>query len=230
MTLSYFLRRVGMFFLVVWLAATVNFFLPASAAAIRSGRSSCKTPRPAGASRAAWTRWSPSTTINSDSIFRSGGNISTISGTLLHFDFNYSIINYPARVIDIIGARPPLDHRTPDHDDLPFLDHRQHPGRVHGLAAFAKIPRVRDASPALAQCDSLFPARFDPALSVCVPLALVPDHRRFLRRHLSRLELRLRLQCVQTFGPAGAVDHPGLDRLLGARHARDDGHHPARTT
>ena len=39
---------------------------------------------------------------------------------------------------------------------------------------------------------------------------------------------RLRHRRARARDPAGAVDHPGLARLLGARHARDDGHHPRR--
>lgn len=102
MTLSYFLRRVGMFLLVVWLAATVNFFLPrlgggdpvrqkimqnaAAGGGVQGGMDAMveEYNHKFGLDTPIWKQY-----LN-------------YLWSLLHFDFNYSIINYPARVIDII--------------------------------------------------------------------------------------------------------------------------------
>ena len=107
MTLSYFLRRVGMFFLVVWLAATVNFFLPrfgggdpvrqkimqnaASGGGVQGGMDAMVADynHKFGLDTPMWKQY-----LN-------------YLWALLHFDFNYSIINYPTRVIDIIGHALP---------------------------------------------------------------------------------------------------------------------------
>lgn len=107
MTLSYVLRRFGMFLLVVWLAATVNFFLPrlgggdpirqkmmqtaALGGNVQGGMDEvvAEYNKKFGLDTPLWEQY-----VN-------------YIWDLLHFDFNYSIINYPARVIDIINHSLP---------------------------------------------------------------------------------------------------------------------------
>ena len=107
MTLSYVLRRIGMFLLVVWLAATVNFFLPrlgggdpirqkmmqtaALGGNVQGGMDEvvAEYNKKFGLDTPLWEQY-----VN-------------YIWDLLHFDFNYSIINYPARVIDIINHSLP---------------------------------------------------------------------------------------------------------------------------
>lgn len=107
MTLSYVLRRFGMFLLVVWLAATVNFFLPrlgggdpvrqkmlqtaALGGNVQGGMDEvvAEYNKKFGLDTPLWQQY-----VN-------------YIWDLLHFDFNYSIINYPARVIDIIAHSLP---------------------------------------------------------------------------------------------------------------------------
>ncbi|MCA9859426.1 MAG: ABC transporter permease [Thermomicrobiales bacterium] len=107
MTLSYALKRIGMFLLVVWLAATVNFFLPrlgggdpvrqkmmqtaALGGNVQGGMDEvvAEYNKKFGLDTPLWQQY-----VN-------------YLWDLLHFDFNYSIANYPARVIDIIGHSLP---------------------------------------------------------------------------------------------------------------------------
>ncbi|HET9660007.1 MAG TPA: ABC transporter permease [Thermomicrobiales bacterium] len=96
-----------MFLLVVWLAATVNFFLPrfgggdpvrqkimqnaASGGGVQGGMDAmvAEYNHKFGLDTPMWKQY-----LN-------------YLWALLHFDFNYSIINYPTRVIDIIGHALP---------------------------------------------------------------------------------------------------------------------------
>ena len=96
-----------MFFLVVWLAATVNFFLPrlgggdpvrqklmqqaALGGNVQGGMDEMVADynEKFGLDTPLWQQYF------------------NYICDMLHFDFNYSIANYPARVIDIIGGRCP---------------------------------------------------------------------------------------------------------------------------
>ncbi len=107
MPLSYLAKRIGMFLLVVWLAGTVNFFLPrlghgdpvrqkllqqaALGGNVQSGMDDMIAEYNAkfGLDTPIWKQY-----VN-------------YVGDMLRFDFNYSIANYPAKVIDIIGDALP---------------------------------------------------------------------------------------------------------------------------
>jgi peptide/nickel transport system permease protein len=107
MTLSYFLKRLGMFVLVIWLASSVNFFLPrlgsgdpvrqqliqqaALGGTVQAGMEDmvAEYNEKFGLDTPLWQQY-----LN-------------YMWDMLHFDFNYSIANYPARVIDIIADTLP---------------------------------------------------------------------------------------------------------------------------
>jgi peptide/nickel transport system permease protein len=106
-TLAYVASRFGMFLLIVWLAATVNFFLPrlggqnparaamAEAAAaggtVQLGMEDMvqEYDRKFGLDQPLWKQY-----LN-------------YVGDMLRLDFNYSIATYPQRVIDMIGHALP---------------------------------------------------------------------------------------------------------------------------
>lgn len=102
MTLSYFLQRVGMFLLVVWLAATVNFFLPRLGGGDPVRQKMMQTAALGGNVQGGMDE------VVAEYNHKFGLDTPlwkqyvNYLWDLLHFDFNYSIINYPARVTDII--------------------------------------------------------------------------------------------------------------------------------
>ncbi|CAN5706543.1 ABC transporter permease [soil metagenome] len=107
MKLDYVLKRVGIFFLTIWLAATVNFFLPrlgggdpvrqqlvqqaAMGGSIQTGLEGMIAiyDEKFGLNRPLWKQY-----------------VTYIEDTA-QFDFNYSITNYPRPVLSIIRASLP---------------------------------------------------------------------------------------------------------------------------
>jgi peptide/nickel transport system permease protein len=105
--LTYVAKRFGMFLLIVWLAATVNFFLPrlgggdpvrqqliqqaALGGNVQSGLEEMIAiyDKKFGLDRPLWRQYL------------------TYVGDMLQFDFNYSITQYPLPVLDIIGDSLP---------------------------------------------------------------------------------------------------------------------------
>jgi peptide/nickel transport system permease protein len=105
--LSYVAKRFAMFLLIVWLAATVNFFLPriggqdpvraqllrqaALGGNLQSGMEQMVAiyDKKFGLDRPLWEQYF------------------TYVGDMLRFDFNYSIANYPRTVLAIIGEALP---------------------------------------------------------------------------------------------------------------------------
>jgi peptide/nickel transport system permease protein len=105
--LSYVAKRFGMFFLIVWLAATVNFFLPrlggqnpvramlvrqaALGGSVQTGLEAmvAEYDKKFGLTRPLWKQYL------------------TYCSDMARLDFNYSIANYPRTVLDIIGQSLP---------------------------------------------------------------------------------------------------------------------------
>jgi peptide/nickel transport system permease protein len=105
--ITYVAKRFGMFLLIVWAAGTINFFLPrlggqnpARAAIMRQAAlgGSVQTgleemvaayDKKFGLDRPLWKQYL------------------TYLGDMTHFDFNYSIANYPRTVLDMIGEALP---------------------------------------------------------------------------------------------------------------------------
>jgi peptide/nickel transport system permease protein len=86
--LDYVLRRVGLFFIIVWLAASVNFFLP---------RLTGQDPIREKLMREVKTY---EIKFGLDRPFYM--QYLNYLGDVLRFDFNYSIAHYPNRVIDML--------------------------------------------------------------------------------------------------------------------------------
>lgn len=107
MTLAYVLKRLGMFFLVIWLATTLNFFLPRLGGGdpVRQ-----KLMQQAALGGNLQTGFEDMVTVYNEKF---GLNTPVWKqylnylNDLLHLDFNYSIANYPRTVSDIIGDSLP---------------------------------------------------------------------------------------------------------------------------
>ena len=102
MSLAYVATRIGSFFLIVWLAATINFFLP---------RLGDVDPISQMLVEQAATGGSIQTGLDEMiEIYNEKFGLNTpvwkqylnYLGDMSRFDFNYSISNYPQRVIDVI--------------------------------------------------------------------------------------------------------------------------------
>jgi peptide/nickel transport system permease protein len=105
--ISYVAKRFGMFLLVVWAAATINFFIP---------RLGGQNPARAAMLRQSAAGGSIQTGLNEmvaeyDKKFGLDKPLweqyLTYFGDMAHFDFNYSIANYPATVLSMIGQGLP---------------------------------------------------------------------------------------------------------------------------
>ena len=140
MPVFYLAKRVGIFFLIVWLAATLNFFLPRI-----GGREPCRPegdaawPRSAAICTPACRTWSRSTRRSSASIKPLWQQYLTYLVDMTRFDFGYSIANYPRRVSDMILEGLPWTICSDHGDDDHFLRHRQRSRRVPGVAARAAL-------------------------------------------------------------------------------------------
>ena len=230
MPLDYVAKRFGMFLLIVWLAATVNFFLPRlggrdpvrAAAGPAGGARRQRPDRPGGDDRR-------STTRNSASTQPLWKQYLTYLGDMRRFDFNYSITNYPQTVIDIIGDALPWT--------LGLLTTTIIISWIIGrlLGAFMGWPRspkfLQFLMPPLLSLNAIpfFLLGLVLIYVFAFRLRLVPAAPAATRPAPSRQwSFGVRPRRALPLGPARALDHPGLDRRLGARHARDDGHHPRR--
>jgi len=107
MTLSYVLRRFGMFLLVVWLAGTVNFFLPRLGGGDPVRQKMMQTAALGGNVQGRMEEVVAEYNKKFGLDTPLWQQYLNYVWDLLHFDFNYSIINYPARVIDIIARALP---------------------------------------------------------------------------------------------------------------------------
>lgn len=107
MPLDYVAKRIGMFFLVLWLAATINFFLP---------RLGGQDPIREMMIQQAALGGSAQTGLEAMiAIYNEKFGLNTplwqqyfnYLGDMSRLDFNYSITKYPARVSEIIGRALP---------------------------------------------------------------------------------------------------------------------------
>ena len=107
MSLAYVARRIGMFFLIVWLAATINFFLPRI-----GGQDPIRQMLIQQAALGGSFQTGLEEMIR---IYNEKFGFDTplwqqyvnYLGDMSRLDFNYSITSYPQRVSDIIGRAIP---------------------------------------------------------------------------------------------------------------------------
>jgi peptide/nickel transport system permease protein len=100
--LSYFAKRIGTFILIVWLAATVNFFLPRIGGENPVAQKLMQAASLGGAMHAGLEDMVHEYEAKFGLNMPVWKQYLTYLSDAAHFDFNYSIANYPRKVIDMI--------------------------------------------------------------------------------------------------------------------------------
>ena len=107
MRLNYFIRRVGFFLVIVWLAATVNFFLPRLTGQDPIREKLMREAMLGGATQSGLDEIVKTYEIKFGLDRPYYVQYLTYLGDVLRFDFNYSIAHYPNRVIDMMADALP---------------------------------------------------------------------------------------------------------------------------
>ena len=222
--LSYFLRRIGMFFLVVFVAATFNFFIPRLAPGNPIG---AITSRMASAS---------SGIENGKEMFdayrtRFGLDqpmyiqYAKYMWNTAHLDFGQSLSAYPA---DVIGHHP-AGHRLVDGPDrrqrAPDVRVRRNDRRAAGVEGHTRHgesgpPDHHDRGRA-----ALLPAGHAAALCLCVHHPRLAHERRLRQRHPEWTELAIHQHRARhAILPALSIILTSVGGVC-ADHARIDGQH-----
>lgn len=107
MRLNYVLRRVGFFLIIVWLAASVNFFLPRLTGQDPIREKLMREAMLGGAAQAGMEQIIKTYEVKFGLDRPLYAQYFNYLGDVARFDFNYSIAHYPNRVIDMLtGALP----------------------------------------------------------------------------------------------------------------------------
>ena len=172
MSASYLLRRAGVFLLIAWLAATLNFFLPRLTGQdpvrvkllqqaqlggyVQAGIDEMvkEYDRRFGLDRPLWAQY-----------------LTFLRGAAT-LDFNYSIANYPRTVNAMIAEALPWTVALLGTTTVVSFALGTFLGALLGLASSAPLDAVAHAAALGAPRDSLLPARAHPDLPLRVP---VPD-------------------------------------------------------
>ena len=161
MTLIYFAKRFGIFLLIVWLAATLNFFLPRIGGENPVAQKVMQMAALGGNLHAGMQDMVKEyeTKFGIDKpLWQQYLNYLV---SMVRFDFGYSIANYPRRVGEMIAEGLPwtLSLIT---GTTPILFHRRQSSRApSGLAARAALAARGIAAVATLERDSVLPARPD---------------------------------------------------------------------
>ena len=107
MRLDYLLRRVGLFLMIVWLAATVNFFLPRLTGQDPIREKLMREAMLGGAAQSGMDAMVKTYEIKFGLDRPFYIQYLNYLGDVLRFDFNYSIAHYPNRVIDMMADALP---------------------------------------------------------------------------------------------------------------------------
>ena len=178
MQLAYIARRFGVFLLIVWLAASLNFFLPKL-----SGQDPVRTKLLQSAQLGGYVQAGLEDMVKEydrrfgldQPLWRQ--YLSYVSATA-RLDFNYSIANYPRTVRELIAEALPWTVGTARHHHAAVVRHRHLAGRVAGVAGGAALDALADAAVMGTARDPVLPARPDPDVPAGVPVAAAADLRR----------------------------------------------------
>src|SRR5712692_6809130 len=113
MNTDYLVKRLGLFLLILWLASTVNFFLPRL-----GGQDPIRAQLGAQAAMGGASQVGARAMIAEyDRRFGLDKPLMeqyfTYLGDTARLEFNFSMAGYPTKVIDLIGRSMPLQSRSP---------------------------------------------------------------------------------------------------------------------
>ena len=107
MQLNYLIRRVGFFLIIIWLAASVNFFLPRLTGQDPIREKLMREAMLGGAAQSGMEQiiktYEAKFGLDRPLILQ----YLSYLGDVVRFDFNYSIAHYPNRVIDMLADALP---------------------------------------------------------------------------------------------------------------------------
>ena len=175
MQLAYIARRFLVFLLIVWLAASLNFFLPRL-----SGQDPVRTKLLQSAQLGGYVHAGLEEMVKEyDRRFGLDQPLwrqyLTYLRATTRLDFNYSIANYPRTVRELIAEAVPWTSRR---YDAAVVRHRHAAGRAACLARRTTLDALADAAVMGAACHTIFPPWPHPDVSAGLPAAAAADLRR----------------------------------------------------
>ena len=178
MPVSYLARRVGIFILIMWLAASVNFFLPRLGGMNPVAEKLMFTAALGGNLHAGMQDMVKEYEVEIRPQQAALGAIPHLS--CRHESVRVQLLD---RQLPSEGQRhdprgTAVDLRAPDGDDDHFLRHRQPSRRLSGMARRAAVAAVPDAAAAGAQRHPFLPAWAPPRLPRRLQHAVAPALRR----------------------------------------------------
>ncbi len=183
MSVGYIFRRFLIFLVVVWVAATFNFFLPrlggqnpireklvaqaALSGAVQAGLEEMvkEYEKKFGLDKPLWEQYL------------------TYLSDMARFDFNYSIANYPRKVMDMIAEAIPWSIALLLVTTLLAFVIGNVLGALMAWPGAPKFLQLRDAAGADARRHSILPARPDPRVHLRLLPRRLPDVRRLHGGH-----------------------------------------------
>ena len=178
MQLAYIVRRFAVFLLIVWLAASLNFFLPRL-----SGQDPVRTKLLQSAQLGGYVHAGIEDMVKEyDQRFGLDQPLWRQYLTYLRdtarLDFNYSIANYPRTVREMIAEALPWTIGLLGITTLLSFAHRHVAGGAARVARRAALDALADAAAMGAACHPVLPARPDPDVPAGLPGAAAADLRR----------------------------------------------------
>jgi ABC-type dipeptide/oligopeptide/nickel transport system permease component len=140
-TRGYFLRRLAIFFLTIWIAATVIWIIPRLAPGDPVTAMVARMIRQAGYvenSQAIIDGWKERFGLNDPLPIQYVRYL----GNLVRFDFGYSLAYFPTTVSEIVGTALPWTLGLLLIATAITFSHRQLPGRAAGVAKNAQAGKI----------------------------------------------------------------------------------------
>lgn len=169
MPIGYLIRRIGQFFLVLWGAASINFLLPRLAPGNPVRERLISQATAGGPMQAGIEEMVRAYNIEFGLDKPLWVQYARYMWHLMQFDLGYSIVNYPAKVLPLMG----LDDRPPGGLLAVRLRARHAARGLDGLAPLPALRQLPQRADAGAVGDPLLHARADPPiylLAVLVPI------------------------------------------------------------
>ena len=223
-SLNYLLRRLLVFFLTVWVAATLIFIIPRLAPGDPIGAMIARMSQQEGYVEnanliiEAWRkRFGLDDPIHLQYL--------RFLGNTLRLDLGYSLANFPATVAELVSRALPWTIGLVGIATAIFLHCGQPLRRLAGMEANAEAAENHDSHFDDFHLGAARAIQFAAGVYLRVPAAHIPASRGLWPRHGARVDARIYRQRALSRLPARHVNRAGDLRLLGAGHARHDGDH-----